>query len=160
MNSKTIRNSLLALTLAFVLGPAQAALDFSRPAARSGNAYQVEIDRLIQLQDLRGTFIKTFKTMLGQLVAQGKITSSQLNAIAEEVADVIYPKMKEATAQCLKQNLTVDDLRQINAFYSTPAGKKMVALTPTLTDVGAKAMQKPDVQAQIQRVVQKHLGNK
>ena len=158
MKSKIIRNSLLALTLAFAIGPTQAALDYSRSSARSGNAFQVEIDRLIQAQNLRENFIKSFKTMLGQLVAQGQISSAQLNAIAEEVADVIYPKIKEATAQCLRQNLTVDDLRQINAFYETPAGKKMVALTPTFTEAGAKAMQKPDVQAQVQRIVQKHLA--
>jgi len=158
MNSRTIRNALLAITLAFAIGPTQAALDFSRPSARSGNAYQVEVDRLIQAQNLRGTIIKSITTMLGQFVAQGTITSAQLKAIAEEFADVAYPKMKEATAQCLQQNLTVDDLRQINAFYATPAGKKMIALTPTLMDVGAKTMQKPDVQAQIQRIVQKHLA--
>ena len=158
MNSKTIRKTLVALTLAFAIGPTQAALDSSRPSASSGNAYQVEIDRLIQLQDLRGSFIKSFKTMMGQLVAQGKITSSQLNAIAEEVVDVIYPKMKEITAQCLKQSLTVDDLRQINAFYSTSAGKKMIALAPTLMDTGVKAVQVPEIQAQVQQIIQKHLG--
>lgn len=158
MNSKTIRRTLLALTLAFVLGPTQAALDSSRPSARSGDSYQVEVDRLLQAQDFRGTFIKSFKTMMGQLVAQGKITSSKLNAIAEEVADVIYPKMKAAAAQCLKQNLTLDDLRQINAFYATPAGKKMVALTPTLMEAGAKAMQDSDIQVQVQQIIQKHLS--
>ena len=96
--------------------------------------------------------------MLGQFVAQGQITSAQLKAIAEEVADVTYPKMKAVTAQCLQQNLTMDELRQINAFYATPAGKKLLALTPTFMDVGAKTMQKPDVQAQIQQIIQKHFA--
>ena len=158
MNSKTIRNSLLALTLAFAIVPAQAAFDFSQPSARSGSALQVEIDRLIQAQNLRGTIIKSITTMLGQFVAQGQITSAQLKAIAEEVADVTYPKMKAVTAQCLQQNLTMDELRQINAFYATPAGKKLLALTPTFMDVGAKTMQKPDVQAQIQQIIQKHFA--
>ena len=161
MNSKTTRNILLALTLAFAIGPAQAAFDGSRSARSSGGssgAYQAEVNRFIQMQNLRAILIKSLNTALAPLAAQGTISSSKLNALVEEIADFIYPKVQAASEQCLRQNFTIDELREVNAFYASPVGKKMNALTPTFMDVGSKTMQKADVQAQIQRIVQKHLG--
>ena len=68
--------------------------------------------------------------------------------------------MKMALDRILRQNLSVEELRQINAFYETPAGKKLNSLQPALVEAGAQVVQQSDVQAQIQQVVQKHLGGK
>lgn len=166
MNSKTIKNGILALAFTLVAVPAQAAFGFANTApapqapAGSCDSYDREVNRLLQAQDLRGTTIKAMKAMLAPLAAQGSITASQINTIAEEIVNITYPKMKVAVAQCLRQNLSVGELRQINAFYATPAGKKLNALQPALMEAGNQVAQQPDVQAQIQQVVQKYLGNK
>ena len=166
MNSKIIKNGILALAFTLVAVPAQAAFGFATPtqapqaSAGSCDAYQAEVNRLLQAQDLRGTTIKAMKSMLAPLVSQGSITTSQVNSIAEEIVNITYPKMKVAVEQCLRQNLSVDELRQINAFYATPAGQKLNALQPVLMEAGTKVAQQPDVQTQIQQVVQKYLGNK
>ena len=165
MNSRIIRLGILACAVALVAAPAQAAFGFAKPAnarpsAGSQDPYQYEIDRLIQMQDVRGNTIKSMKTMLQQFVDQGALTTRQLNAIAEEIADITYPKMKMALDRILRQNLSVEELRQINAFYETPAGKKLHSLQPALVEAGAQVVQQSDVQAQIQQVVQKHLGGK
>lgn len=165
MNSKIIKSGILALAFTLVAVPTQAAFGFARPAnalpsVGSQDPYQCEIDRLIQMQDVRGNTISSMKMMLEQLVTQGALTTRQLNAISEEIADIIYPKMKVALERILRQNLSVEELRQINAFYETPAGKKLNSLQPTLMQAGAQVTQQADVQAQIQQIVQKHLGNK
>ena len=167
MNSKATKNVICALAFALVALHAQAAFTpaqknskstfMSRFSAASRDPYEYEINRLIQLQDFRGNFTKTFKTTMEQFVANGMITTSQLDAIAEEITDVAYPILTEAVGKCLRQNLSVDELRQVNAFYETPVGKKMNALLPTLMQTGLEAMQKPEIQAKIQQVVKKHL---
>ena len=165
MNSKIIKSGILVLAFTLVAVPAQAAFNFAKPAnARSTvgsqDPYQYEIERLFQMQDIRGNTISSMKTMLGQFVTQGAITTIQLNAIAEEIADITYPKMKVALERIMRQHLSLEELRQINAFYETPAGKKLNSLQPTLMQAGAQVTQQADVQAQIQQVVQKHLGKK
>lgn len=179
MNANIIKNCILPLVFALAVAPAQATVGLARPAQApvraapaapqspavvpqpsvgSCDPFQIEVNRLVQAQDLRGSIIKSVKTMLAQLVAQGSATAAQVDAVAEAIADVAYPKMKTTVEQCLRQNLSVDELREINAFYATPAGRKMNALTPALMDAGAQTMQQPDVQAQIQQIMQKHLG--
>ena len=179
MNVNIIKKCILPLAFALAVVPAQAAIGFARPAqapasaapaapqspaivaqpsAGSCDPFQIEVNRLIQAQDLRGNIIKSVKTMLGQFVAQGSVTAVQVDAIAEEIANVAYPRMKTTVEQCLRQNLSVDELREINAFYATPAGRKMNSLTPALMDAGSQTMQQPDVQSQIQQIMQKHLG--
>ena len=69
MNSRIIRLGILACAVALVAAPAQAAFGFAKPAnarpsAGSQDPYQYEIDRLIQMQDVRGNTIKSMKTML------------------------------------------------------------------------------------------------
>ena len=162
MNSKIIRSGILALALSAVVVPAQAARDLANTSASSAfapNSYESELNRYIEGQDLRGNMIKMVTTMMSQFVSQGLITAAQLNTIAEEVANAAYPRVKKATEDCLRQNLSVDELHQINAFNATPAGRKLIALTPSLMEAGNRAMQQPDIQQQVQQIVQRHLGN-
>ncbi len=169
MNSKIIKNGILALAFTLVAVPAQAAFGFAnttfantttQAAAGSCDSYDSEINRLFQAQDLRGATITSMKTTMEQLAPKGTFTTRQLNAIAEEIVDIIYPKMKVALGRILQQNFSVEELRQINAFYETPVGKKLNSLQPVLMQTGMQVAQQSDVQAQIQQIVQKHLGNK
>ena len=73
MNSKIIKNGILALAFTLVAVPAQAAFGFANPAsapqapAGSCDSYDSEVNRLLQAQDLRGTTIKAMKAMLAPL---------------------------------------------------------------------------------------------
>ena len=163
MNSKIAKIGFLALAFACTAGSAQTAFTVAKPAptpqpsAGSCDSFQSEVDKFIQAQDLRGTSVKSMKTMLGQLVSQGVLTATQVDSIVDEIVNIIYPKMKVAIEQCLRQNLSVEELRQINAFYATPAGKKLTAMQPALMEAGSKITQQPDVQMKIQQIMQKYL---
>ena len=119
---------LLALAFTCTAVSAQT-FNFAKPASAATQpsaGFQAEVNQFIQAQDLRGSAIKGMKTMLGQLVSQGILTATQVDSITDEIVAIIYPNMKAAVEQCLRQNLTIDELRQINAFYATPAGKKRI----------------------------------
>ena len=167
MNSRITKIGFLALAFAFTAVSAQTALNFAvpaqapaapQPSAGSCDPFQSEVNQFIQAQNLRGTTVKTMKTMLEQFVTQGVLTATQVDTIVDEIVNIIYPKMKVAIEQCLRQNLSVDELRQINAFYATPAGKKLTAMQPALIEAGNKITQQPDVQMKIQQVMQKYLA--
>ena len=161
MKSRITKIGFLALAFACTAVSAQT-FNFAKtapaPAAQQKSAgFQAEVDKFIQAQDLRGSASKGMKTMLGQLVSQGVLTATQVDSMTDEVVNIMYPNMKVAVEQCLRQNLSLDELRQINAFYATPAGKKLAALNPVLMEAGSKITQRPDVQMKIQQVMQKYL---
>lgn len=165
MNSKILRNSILAVALALVAVPAQAQLGAGFAGASllkpgASGSYESEINRYIQSQNLRGNVVKMFKTMMSQFIDQGvmKISPSQLNAMAEEFADVSMPIMTKSVGDCVRQNLSLDELRQINAFCETPVGRKLIALQPTFMEAGTKAMQQPEIQMKIQQIMQRYIG--
>lgn len=167
MNSRITKIGFLALAFAFTAVSAQTALNFAvpaqaptapQPSADSCDPFQSEVNQFIQAQNLRSTTVRTMKTMLEQFVTQGVLTATQVDTIVDEIVNIIYPKMKVAIEQCLRQNLSVEELRQINAFYATPAGKKLTAMQPALIEAGNKITQQPDVQMKIQQVMQKYLA--
>ena len=161
MNSKIAKIGFLALAFACTAVSAQTAFNFARPApqpsAGSHDPFQSEVNQFIQAQNLRASTVKGMKTMMGQLVSQGVLTATQVDSIVDEIVNIVYPKMKVAIEQCLRQNLSVEELRQINAFCATPAGKKLTAMQPALMEAGNKITQQPDVQMKIQQVMQKYL---
>ena len=72
------------------------------------------------------------------------------DAMTATIADVytpFYNEMLEAAATVYASNFTVDELRQIDAFYRLPAGQKLLEKSPGLTqqvaqigqDVGKRA---------------------
>lgn len=163
MNSKIAKIGFLTLAFACTAVSAQTAFNFAKPAPapaapQQSEGFQAEVNKFIQAQNLRGSTVKGMKTMLGQLVSQGVLTATQVDSIVDEIVNIIYPNMKVAVEQCLRQNLTIEELRQINAFYATPAGKKLTAMQPALMEAGNKITQQPDVQMKIQQVMQKYLA--
>ncbi len=61
--------------------------------------------------------------------------SKDLRAIYEEwfTKDLDQEKMREFTIRLYAEAFTVQELKDIDAFYKTPAGRKMLEVTPELT---------------------------
>ncbi len=160
MNSKILRNSILAVALALVAVPAQAqfgsALAGSMLNAPASDPYKAEVNRYVQSQDMRGAMVKVLKLNLSQMLG-AKLSASKLDAMVNELVDASMPVMTKTVEECLRPSISLEELRQVNAFFATPTGRKMISLQPALMAAGEKAMQQPEIQAKFQQIAQRYI---
>lgn len=135
------------LMLLFVVGVACPTA--AQPASTSPAG--AEIDRLM---DLTGTSTLgaqaaslVFNQMLSDLVrTQPNVPERAVTGVKDvirrelEVA-FLAPELRAKQAALLAERFTAEDVRQLIAFYATPAGQKMVAMLPSLLDAGMAAGQ-------------------
>lgn len=127
------------------------------PAAEKDPAYEAELSRFIELQDLRVTFEKSMRTPLQQFVDRGMLTTAKLDAMCNEIVDLLYPTVLETMKEGYRKHFSQDELRQISAFYATPVGKKVISIAPELMQDAMAMVQTPEMQGKIQSIVIKHM---
>lgn len=126
-------------------------------AAEKDAAYEAELTRFLELQNVRQTFEKAMRVPMENLVAQGLMTKEKLDAMSTEIVEVIYDPCVETIRESYRENFTLEELRQINAFYATPVGQKMIVLAPELMMKGMESVQTPEMQGKIQAIVIKYM---
>jgi hypothetical protein len=105
----------------------------------------------MKLADQYRALLPAILLLLKPVVAQDRPEIERdYDAMTATIADVytpFYNEMLDAAATVYASNFTVDELRQIDAFYRLPAGQKMLERSPGLTqqvaqigqDVGKRA---------------------
>jgi uncharacterized protein len=120
---------------------------FGSGSARSQDASPEALaaaHELVTTAHLADAFQKIFPLMLQQMMQQLKPAIVQGRPDVERQFDATVPKMMEAfqgridsfvdgTTQIYAKHFTVDELRQLTAFYRTPAGQKYITLLPALS---------------------------
>jgi hypothetical protein len=93
-----------------------------------------------------------FSPLIAGVVEQAKVLylqqnpalSKDLNEIATQLRADLQPRFSELTDEVARQyaaNFTEQDLKDILAFYKTPAGKKLLAMQPKIVDSSMKFAQ-------------------
>lgn len=127
--------------------------------AQTGNdEFTKEINRAIELQNVTSNFSQMMTQQLQTLVDQGMISAENLSALIKEVEEYAAPRLKKKMAELYKKNFTLDELKQINAYLSSPAGQKALKLMPEFSAEGMKIMQTPEAQKKLQEIALKYLS--
>ena len=105
-------------------------------------------------------FEKSMRTPMQQFVDGGMMTAVQLDAMCKEMVDLLYPTVLETMKEGYRKHFSLDELRQISAFYATPVGKKMISIAPEFMQEAMATVQTPEMQGKIQALVIKHMTNK
>lgn len=93
-----------------------------------------------------------FSPLIAGVVEQAKVLflqqnpalSKDLNEIATRMRADLQPRFTELTdevARLYSQNFTEQELKEILAFYKTPAGKKLLTAQPQVVDASMKFAQ-------------------
>lgn len=145
---KIILTSVIALTL---LGSGNA-------IAQSNSAeYNHVLDEVVSSQTQEEALENAFKEAFQPLVAQGLIKEASLDPMAKELSEALKPKMVSLTKELWSETFTLDELKQIQQWLSTPAGKKMLGLTAKSVQISNQLIQNPDNIAQIQAIISKYM---
>lgn len=127
--------------------------------AQTGNdEFTKEVNRAIELQNVTSNFSQMMTQQMQPLVNQGMISAQNLSALIKEVEEYAAPLLKKKMAELYRKNFTLDDLKQINAYLSSPAGQKALKLMPEFAAEGMKIMQTPEAQKKIQELALKYLS--
>ena len=127
--------------------------------AQTGNdEFTKEVNRAIELQNVTSNFRQMMTQQMQPLVNQGMISAQNLSALIKDVEAYAAPLLKKKMAELYRKNFTLDELKQINAYLSSPAGQKALKLTPEFAAEGMKIMQTPEAQKKIQELALKYLS--
>lgn len=127
--------------------------------AQTGNdEFTKEVNRAVELQNVTSNFSQMMTQQMQPLVNQGMISAQNLSALIKEVEEYAAPLLKKKMAELYRKNFTLDDLKQINAYLSSPAGQKALKLMPEFAAEGMKIMQTPEAQKKIQELAMKYLS--
>ena len=92
--------------------------------------YENEVERYLQLSNTKEMTIQTVE----QAWQQNNLPITDYHAAAVAVFDNLWPKITKDVAVVYSKYITLDDLKQINAFYETPEGKKLVEAGPQMSN--------------------------
>ena len=120
-------------------------------------AFKKEVEKTIELTNLKATLSEAMRIQYQQLVDAGTIKLDDVQATADECAEAMLPKMKEFMLEVYYENYTLNEMMEYNKFLATPLGQKMVAVTPKITNATTKLSQDPEILGKLQSVLLKHL---
>lgn len=126
-------------------------------AQTENSAFAAEVKKAFELQKLKENYVEGLKMGLEPLVAQGKITTENLNLYIKEVADYATPFILQAMEKFYVENYTLEEMRQMNAYMSSPVGQKTLRLTPKIMIVMQDVLSQSGVQAKAQELLLPYL---
>ena len=110
--------------------------------------------------------LATVDTMVPQIIGMMKqqspsVSEATWNAVMEKAKQFFSDNLVKVYVPIYQKHLTSDDLKKIVAFYESPVGKKLGAVTPAITMEGMTAGQQLGMElvTLIQRELDAH-GNK
>jgi hypothetical protein len=121
------------------------------------DAFKKEVDKTIELTNLKTTLSEAMRIQYQQLVDAGTIKLDDVQATSDECAEAMLPKMKEFMLEVYFDNYTLSEMKEYNKFLSSPLGQKMVQVTPKITNATTKLSQDPEILGKLQSVILKHL---
>ena len=88
--------------------------------------------------------LATVDTMVPQIIGMMKqqspsVSEATWNAVTEKAKKFFSDNLVKVYVPIYQKHLTLDDLKKIVAFYESPAGKKLGAVTPAITMEGMTA---------------------
>ena len=120
-------------------------------------AFKKEVEKAIELADFEATLTETLRIQYQQLVDAGTIKVDDVNAMAQECAEAMMPKMKEFLLEVYYDTYTLSEMKEYNKFLSTPLGQKTIKATPKISNASTKLAQDPEILTKLQGVILKHI---
>ena len=119
--------------------------------------YAAEVRKSLQLQHTTETLVETMRMQMQQLVDNGTMTAEKVTGLCTEISEIMLPVLEKRITELYSQNLTLDELKQMNAYFSTPLGQKSIQLVPQFALEGAKIAESPEIQGKIMTIMSKYI---
>jgi hypothetical protein len=126
--------------------------------AQTGNdELTKEINQAIEASVGTLNFSQMMTTQLQPLVERGVIKAEKLKPLVKDVEAWMVPLLKERMAALYRQHFTLEEMKQVNAYLTSPIGQKFMKLTPEFSAAGVKIASTPEAQKKMQEIVLRYL---
>ena len=125
-------------------------------AQTNTSEYEKEMERTILLQGQAEMFAETLKEQLNPLVEEGKMSSEQQEKVIKELSEYMVPLIVAKEKEMIKENYSLEELKELNAFLASPIGRKNVRLAATSANESAKVLSSPEVMEKMMEIM---MGN-
>lgn len=123
----------------------------------ANDEFTKEINRTIELSNTAKNFRETMTQQMHTLVDQGHFQADNLDAMVKEIEAYALPLMEKKLIDIYREHFTLEEIKQINAYLSSPVGRKATSLVPKLAAEGMKVMQNPEAQQKIQEILLRYV---
>lgn len=118
----------LVLSLAMAIAMLASLTACSDPKAQSNDPYQNEVEKMLELSNSRETMVTTMTATYTNL----RLPINDVEGLSKAIVDGIWDEYIVECVPIFKKYYTLDDLKALNEFYSTPTGKKLAENTPKI----------------------------
>ncbi len=137
---------MIALLMAVAIAQAQTAND----------ELTKEIKRSLELSESSKMFKEALNLQLQTMVDKGILTSDKLPSIINEAEALFMPKLEKRLLEIYKENFTLDEIKQMNAYLASPVGQKALKLTPLVVNESTKISQDPDILQKFMEILMRY----
>lgn len=142
----------LALSLALLTGvPA---------AAQHSESHRAAAIELLEATRISETLKSSINTMM-EVQLRGNPQLRAVEGVMRTFLDkyLSWENLKDEYAEIYAGHFTEDELRELTAFYRTPAGQKLASATPALMTEGARLGERvvQEHSAELQQMIMEHL---
>lgn len=116
-------------------------------------AYKAEVEQILEATHVKALLQSTIANTWTKM----NVPITDVNAAATDVVNDIWPDLVNIYTDAYHKYLTIDDLRALNTFYSTPQGQKIASSLQAINDESMKATQ--TLMPKIMSTLSKYMNN-
>ena len=121
-------------------------------------AMDKELERAFEIMKYREMMVETMKGQFQAFAAQGAMSEEKIEGLTAEIVDAMLPELKSAIKKVYKETFTLEELKQLNEWMSSPIGQKSLSMSSKASVIGTEVSMNPDVQAKVQQIVMKYFA--
>jgi len=114
----------------------------SASAQAPSDEYKATLEKMLELSGSMASAKAMVPQMISMLKQQSSASVSFWDGFQKKWERKFGSKLAELYAPVYQKYLTIDDLKDLIAFYETPIGKKLAEATPKMTIEGMQLGQK------------------
>ena len=120
--------------------------------AQVGSGYEKAVVDFMEVTNAK----ETTTTALVSMYQNMNLPISNMQGMCEEIVDTMWPKMISGYTKIMQEYYTLDELKDIIAFYRTPAGKKFAKYNPEVVQKAMEFSMSSEMVSQIEPIIRKY----
>lgn len=126
--------------------------------AQSGNAaYEAELNKAVALSCDKQMLTELFDGTFRMYVDRGMLSASDCRLMSAEMTEMMYPILVSIVKELWADEFTLDELKQIVAWLSSPVGKKCLMMSTKTGSATQELIQNPEVMQEVTAIIGKYM---
>lgn len=122
--------------------------------AQAGSGYEKAVIDFMEVTNAK----ETTTTALVSMYQNMNLPVSNMQGLCDEIVETMWPKMINGYTKIMQEYYTLDELKEIIAFYRTPAGKKFAKYNPEIVQKAMDFSMSAEMVGQIETIIRNYVN--